>query len=314
MNIISLFSGKGAFAKSLNNLNINYNLLKWCENDKFVSTVYSAIHNEPQSKNLGDIKNVEIDKEINSDLITWGFPCQNFSVANRNGQKGLKGKYSGLYYDGLKIVQKIKPKYSVIENVNSLKGKELNIILKDLKQIGYKNYHKVLDAQDYGVPQRRKRLFIISIKRNLNQSFSFPEKRKLNKGLGHYLQNEVRDKYYKVNKSIIDRVKNKKIITGNNDKVICNTITKALSRQGSSGEFILNCALIYHLTGEIRRMTPLECWRLMGFDDEDYYKGKQALEKTHYNGRDMSDTRMYNMAANSIVVDVLKLIFKKLLK
>lgn len=309
-----MFSGIGAFEKALDNLNVDYNLIKWCENDKYVSTAYSTIHNESKNKNLGDIKNAEVNKINDIDLITWGFPCQNFSVANRNGQKGLKGDYSGLYYDGLKIVQKIKPKYSIIENVNSLKGEELEVILKDLKQCGYKNYYQVLDSQDYGVPQRRKRLFIISIKQNLNQSFSFPQKEKLHKGLEQYLQDEVRDKYYKVNESIIDRVKNKKIITGNNDKVICNTIIKALPRQGSSGEFILNCALIYHLTGEIRRMTPLETWRLMGFDDADYFNAKQALEKVHYNGRDMSDTRMYNMSANSIVVDVLEPILESLLK
>jgi DNA (cytosine-5)-methyltransferase 1 len=66
------------------------------------------------------------------------------------------------------------------------------------------------------------------------------------------------------------------------------------------------------LKEKIRKLTPLECWRLMGFDDKDYWKTRNRLEKVYYNGRDRSDSQMYKMAGNSIVVNVLEFIFKSL--
>jgi len=304
----------GAFERALDNIDLKYTVIISSEIDKYVSKAYSIIHNITEDKNLGDINNININdlKRKNVDLMTWGFPCQNFSVANRNGQKGLKGKQSGLYYKGLEVLKKIKPKVSVIENVNSLKGEQLEIILKDLKKQGYTSYYKVLDSQDFGIPQRRKRLFIVSFLKNIQ--FSFPNPKILTKDMGDYLLDDVNEKYYKVNPSIIDKIKQKpkSIKKGNNQKLVCNTLTKAIARQGSSKEFILNCSLIYTLTNEIRRITPLECWRLMGFEDKDYYNTKKELEKEFYYGRDRSDTRMYNMAANSIAVPVLEEIFKSI--
>lgn len=313
INFLSLFSGIGAFEKALKNIEIDYNLIGYSEIDKYSSKAYSIIHNITEDKNLGDINKIDItDIKENINLMTWGFPCQNFSVANRNGQMGLEGKQSGLYYKGLEILNHINPEISIIENVNSLKGKELKIILNDLKEQGYTSYYKVLDSQDFGVPQRRKRLFVVSFLED--REFNFPQPQKLTVDMGTYLLDSVSDKYYKVNPNIVDRVKekSKNIRKGNNEKLVCNTLTKAISRQGSSKEFILNCALIYKLKGEIRRITPLECWRLMGFDDRDYYKSKIELENTFYYGKDKSDTRMYNMSANSIAVPVLEEIFKSI--
>lgn len=186
--------------------------------------------------------------------------------------------------------------------------------MNDLKENGYNNYYKILDAQDFGIPQRRKRVFIVSIRKDIDKgSFSFPKEKTLKKDMGDYLIDYPDEKYYKVNKKIIDKIKNKNNIRlGNGGKVVCNTITRAIPRQGSSKEFILNCSLIYMLTGEIRRITPLECFKLMGFEEIDYFKVKKSLENTFYNGADRSDTRLYTMAANSIVVPVVESIFENL--
>jgi DNA (cytosine-5)-methyltransferase 1 len=79
-------------------------------------------------------------------------------------------------------------------------------------------------------------------------------------------------------------------------------------RAGNSHTSVLDNSL------KIRKLTPLECWRLMGFDDEDYWSAREALEKKYYNGRDRSNSQMYKMAGNSIVVNVLEEIYKKLFK
>jgi len=88
MKLLSLFSGIGAFEKALSNLKVNYELVNYCEFDKYASKAYSLIHNVPESKNLGDITTVDevtLSKDI--DLITYGFPCQDISLAGN--QKGL---------------------------------------------------------------------------------------------------------------------------------------------------------------------------------------------------------------------------------
>ena len=111
--------------------------------------------------------------------MTWGFPCQDISIAGK--MKGIKEgeTRSGLYFEGYKILKEKLPKISIIENVKNLTSKrfqnEFNSILKDLSDLGYTNYWQVLNAKDYGIPQNRERVFIISI-RDDKGSFSFPEK------------------------------------------------------------------------------------------------------------------------------------------
>lgn len=109
IKLLSLFSGIGAFEKSLDNLKIKYELVNYCEFDKYASKAYSLIHKVPESKNLGDITKVDettLPKDI--DLITYGFPCQDISLAGN--QKGLFNEdgtktRSGLFFDALRIIE-----------------------------------------------------------------------------------------------------------------------------------------------------------------------------------------------------------------
>ena len=142
-------------------------------------------------------------------MILWlgGFPCQDISIAGN--LKGIeKGKTrSGLYYEGYRILREVKPKVSIIENVKNLTSKrfkkEFASILKDIEEAGYNNYWRVLNAKDYGIPQNRERVFVISIRKDIDKcSFNFPEKQFLKIRLKDLLEENVDDKYYLSNKAI----------------------------------------------------------------------------------------------------------------
>ena len=148
LNVLSLFSGIGAFEKALTNLNIEYNLLAYCEIDKYASKSYSAIHDVPEEMNLWDVTKVDnLDILDNVDLITYGFPCQDISNAGK--QKGFEDEEgnrtrSGLFFEALRIIEDFKPKFAIAENVKALTSKkftkEFAIVLDSLDKAGYNNY------------------------------------------------------------------------------------------------------------------------------------------------------------------------------
>src|SRR5574344_1144040 len=168
MKILSLFSGIGAFEKALKNNGVNVELVNYCEIDKYASKAYSLIHNVSEELNLKDVTKVDTTKLPNDlDLITYGFPCQDISIAGK--QKGFKDEEgnntrSGLFFEALRIIKDTKPKIAIAENVKALVGNkfktEFNTVLSSLNDVGYNNYYKVLNAKDYGIPQNRERVFI----------------------------------------------------------------------------------------------------------------------------------------------------------
>lgn len=205
MKLLSLFSGIGAFEKALNRLNIDYQLVNYCEIDKFASKTYAAIHGVPESLNLWDITKVDekaLPKDI--DLITYGFPCQDISLAGK--QKGLFNEdgsqtRSGLFFEALRIIEETQPRVAIAENVKNLTSKKFSkqfkIVLDSLEDAGYNNYFQVLNAKDYGIPQNRERVFIVSIRKDIDTgSFNFPEGFPLELRLKDLLEDEVDEKYY----------------------------------------------------------------------------------------------------------------------
>lgn len=409
MKILSLFSGIGAFEKALKNLKIDYELVGYCDIDKYASKAYSMIHNVSEDKNFGDITKInadELPKDI--DLITYGFPCQDISVAGK--QKGFadeNGKTrSGLFFDALRIIETAKPKIAIAENVKNLTSKkfkvEFDIVLKSLEQAGYNNYWQVLNAKDYGIPQNRERVFIVSVRKDVDKGFEFPDKQPLELRLKDLLEDEVDEKYYlsgekaqkliktiDENNDVNDRIAVDGSINDPKIKTVSNCITarydcgvsnqksvgcmiiepvaydeqnnyirkdgcvgtlttdgsspkhnnriveslkireatkkgyteaydgdsinfeqpNSQTRRGRVGKQIaqtLTCSCNQGTITEnyrIRKLTPLECWRLMGFDDEDFNTVVG-----------ISNTQLYKMAGNSIVVDVLENIFRELYK
>lgn len=409
LRVLSLFSGIGAFEKALKNIGKDFELVNYCEIDKYASKAYSMIHNVSEDLNLHDVTKIDTSKLHDIDLITYGFPCQDISIAGK--QKGFtdnKGNRtrSGLFFEALRIIEDTKPKYAIAENVKALTSKkfesEFETVLNSLNNAGYTNYYAVLNAKDYGIPQNRERIFIVSIRNDLNCGlFQFPIKRKLNVRLKDYLEKEVDDKYYIDNErsrnlinqivtknSIIEPtpvdgtifdpkvkdicnciparydmgVQNQKSLgcmviepskinrlgnlygenmgtsmggnvyspegiiptlttsqggnrqpliaesnpivigsmqkhTAMNDEGVCPCLTTAMGTSGG------NTPMIVEDTPEfrIRKLTPKECFRLMGFSDVDF-------DSIH----GISNTQLYKMAGNSIVVNVLECIFKQL--
>ena len=185
-------------------LNKKWELVNFCEFDKYATKSYCAIHNVDESKNLGDITKVDENELDDFNMMTWGFPCTDISVAgkqkgfiNDNGEKTR----SGMYYEGIRILRKKKPALSIIENVKNLTGKrfknEFEMVLSDLDNAGYNSYWKVLNAKNYGIPQNRERVFIVSIRKDLdNGKFKFPEPFDNRLRLKDLLEDEVDERFY----------------------------------------------------------------------------------------------------------------------
>lgn len=202
MNVLSLFSGIGAFEKSLDNLGVIYKLIGFSEIDMYAVKSYCAIHNVAESKNLGDITKIdETALSKNIDLITYGFPCQDISIAGI--QKGLFNgdgtqTRSGLFFEALRIIEATQPKVAIAENVKNLTSKkferQFKNVLESLEAAGYNNYWQVLNAKDYGIPQNRERVFIVSIRKDIdNGTFKFPEPYPLTRTLQDLLENITSD-------------------------------------------------------------------------------------------------------------------------
>lgn len=368
LKVLSLFSGIGAFEKALEREKIPHEVVAYCEIDKYASKSYSTIHNIPESLNLGDISKVDTSDISECDLVTYGFPCQDISIAGL--QKGIKAgeTRSGLLYEALRIIEAKKPKYAIAENVKNLVGKrfkdDFEQLLALLDDMGYNSYWQVLNAKDYGIPQNRNRVFVISIRKDIdNNTFTFPEKFPLNLRLRDMLENEVEEKFY-LSQKMIDCV----LSTGTKnfyykpeiDLEIARPLTasRAKMHRASTDNYVSenfvkngikydipqvqqigNCrptktrknpnqGRIYDVQGlspclncmtggnrephivvkqpdnlRIRKLTPKECWRLMGFDDTD-------IEQCINIG--ISNTQLYKQAGNSIVVNVLQCIFRQL--
>ena len=204
IKLLSLFSGIGAFEKALERQGIEYQLVNYCEIDKYASKSYSLIHNVSEQMNLGDITKIDtLDMDGNVDFITYGFPCQDISLAGK--QKGFEQNgeltRSGLFFEALRIIEGTKPKVAICENVKNLTSKrfskEFSIVLQSLEEAGYNNYWQVLNAKDYGIPQNRERVFIVSIRKDIdNGSFEFPKPFELELRLKDMLEDQVDEKYY----------------------------------------------------------------------------------------------------------------------
>ena len=269
MKVLSLFSGIGAFEKALDNLHIPYELVGYCEIDKYASKSYAAIHGVDESMNFGDITKIDettLPKDI--DLITYGFPCQDISLSGK--QRGLFNEdgtltRSGLFFDALRLIEATKPKIAIAENVKNLVGKkfkeQFEIVLKSLEEAGYTNYWQVLNAKDYGIPQNRERVFIVSIRNDIdNGSFTFPTPIPLDLRLKDMLEDNVDEKYYITNQQMTKIVNWKahqkpfERVNGNNS--ICPTLTARGAGEYHSGMITYSpeCEDTTNLNDEIKEM------------------------------------------------------------
>ena len=164
LRVFEAFAGYGSQSIALRNLGIEHEVVAISEIDKYAIKAYETIHGP--TNNLGDICKIDPNDIPDHDLFTYSFPCQDLSVAGKQAGLG-KGTRSGLLYECEKVIEAKKPKYLLLENVKNLVGKkckpQFDEWLDYLESLGYTNYWQVLNAKDYGVPQNRERVFVVSI-------------------------------------------------------------------------------------------------------------------------------------------------------
>jgi len=307
MRIIELFAGIGACSVALKRLGIDLEIVDAVEIDKYAMASFNEIHGT--NFETQDITTYnKIFEDI--DLITHGSPCQDFSVAGKQAGGDIgSGTRSSLMYETIRIVGQIRPKYVLWENVKNLLSKKhkhnFDAYIDTMNALGYNSYYQVLNAKDYGIPQNRERVYTISIRKDIDKgNFKFSEKEELKLRLKDILEDNVEEKYWVENskckrlKLLIEKTSFEKGKVLNldlyNQKV--SDISQTLTEPHHNTQRLFDGY-------RIRKLTPKECWRLMGFSDEDFEKAQNVPT---------SNTQLYKQAGNSIVVDVLEKIFKNL--
>ena len=169
LKVFTAFSGYDSQCMALDRLGIDYELVGWSEIDKYAIQAHNALYPQWADRNYGDISKINWSQVLDFDLFTYSFPCTDISIAG--AQKGFEensGTRSSLLWECRKAIIAKKPKYLLLENVKALMQKknlpQFKKWLEELESYGYTNFWQVLNAKDYGVPQNRERVFVISIR------------------------------------------------------------------------------------------------------------------------------------------------------
>ena len=247
----------------------------------------------------GDITQIDATEIPDHDVLLAGFPCQPFSIIGKKlGFDDIRGT---LFFEIARILKEKKPKLFILENVKQLKthnkGKTLEKIIKTLKDLDYKVYYDILNALNYGLPQKRERIIIVGF---LNESvnFSFPKTKSVGK-LEDILENNnaIADKYF-ASDEIVKKRKAK-------HKSEYSPSIWHENKGGNISSYPYSCALRagasynYLLVNGIRRLTPREMLRLQGFPD---------TFKIVCN-----DSQTRKQAGNAVPVNVIKAVLKEAL-
>lgn len=347
------FSGVGAFNQALIRLGIEYKEIFACDMDKYARQTFIHNYGEPEYYPT-NVYEREIPAE-SLDIYMTSPPCQAFSLAGK--RLGKEDKRGILFFNSLEFIQENKPRFFIFENVkgllsdnngktfsewvNFLGGKSVNgapVLFPYADSVPYHLYWKVLNAKHYGVPQNRERVFLIGIRDDKDNNFSFPAEEHLTKRLKNVLEIEVDEKYFLSEKGIQHILAKQGVYTGiNEDPIRCLTtrysaslagtfikiksatlkgyetategdsinfsVPNSETRRGRVGKQVaqtLDTACNQGVINDykIRRLTPRECFRLMDFPDTFTWI--------------CSDSQAYKQAGNSIVVNVLYKILKNL--
>lgn len=311
LKVFEAFSGIGSQSIALRNLNIPYEVVAISEIDKYAIQAYEAIHGKVN--NLGDISKIKVEDIPQHDLFTYSFPCQNISTAGkRDGLSKGSNTKSSLLWECEKIIEFCKPKYLLMENVKNLLSKkfknDFDKWINWLNIQGYNSYYEVLDAKNFGIPQHRERVFVISIRKDIDNGFKFniPNKQgdlkdfvdDINENVDSKIMKSCievfKEEYENIIKSDKD-IYQCKATSGFQDKKVGITVSPTLRANKTH-----TCVLI---NNHIKRLNAKDMWLLSGFDISDYEKVKDVI----------SEAQLMKQAGNTIVVQVLEEIFKELL-
>lgn len=299
---IDLFAGLGGFRLALESLGAK--CVYSNEWDVPAQKVYKANFGETPE---GDITKVDEKTIPDHDIICAGFPCQAFSISGK--RRGFEDSRGTLFFDVARIVKEKKPKVVFMENVRNFAahdgGRTIEVVKNTMEELGYSFNYKVLSATDYGVPQKRERVYMVCFRNDLGVTdFKYPEPFKLTRHVEDFLlkDNEEVEKLY-VDRP--DTYYNDTIDSEYSDK----TIRLGIVNKGGQGERIYSTKGIaitfsaygggafaktggYLVNGRPRKLHPRECARLMGFPDS-YIMSENRLQA-------------YKQFGNSVVVDVLQ--------
>lgn len=310
--------------------------------DSLIS-ILIAIKRTKNLINITEVHGNDLPDEI--DVLTYSFPCQDLSICglwhgNVSGiKKGIKNR-SGMLWEierilyELKSEKKVLPRFLLMENVSNILSKrhidDFNQWLKYLEEIGYHNKVYNLNSLNFGVPQNRKRTFMISVLKDevLDEEFlkkyfenNNLENVKMNiNSLEDYLRLDYRKKIYR-NEAIEsnpnktpsrEKIYEENLLIFDGKNIItkyANTITTKQDRNPNSGVIKFNHP---DKRSDYRNLTPRECFLLMGFDEDDFQEliNNNVLVKSNYSFFTMQ--KLIKLAGNSIVVDILESIFMQI--
>ncbi len=256
------------------------------------------------------IQDLQPDKLPAIDMLAGGFPCQAFSIAGY--RKGFNDNRGTLFFEIMRLVDALNPKYLFLENVKNLerhdKGKTFKVILNELRKRGYFVKYRVMNTCEYSsVPQNRERIYIIAFKdKNVYEAFEFPKKVNKTQNITDLLEDNVDEGFYYSpkfkNYSLLkNEMKNKntvyqwrRIYLRENKNGLCPTLT---ANMGMGGH---NVPLVLDHKG-IRKLTPRECARFQGFPE------KYKLPK-------LTHSALYKQFGNSVSVPVIQAIAKEIMR
>lgn len=299
---IDLFAGIGGFRIALESFGAK--CVYSSEWDRFAQETYKKNFGDTPT---GDITKIDERTIPDHDILCAGFPCQAFSISGK--QKGFEDTRGTLFFDVARIAKEKKPKVVFMENVKNFAthdgGRTLEVVRETMTSIGYSFYYKVLNAVDYGVPQKRERIYMVCFRNDIPScNFEFPQPFKLRKHVADILEeNSTIPKQMYVERP--DTIWN-----GKTDETYgSSSIRLGIVNKGGQGERIYSTKGIaitlsaygggafaktggYLVNGRTRRLTPRECARLMGYPDS------FALAE--------NNNQAYKQLGNSVVVDVLQ--------
>ncbi len=307
-SFIDLFAGLGGFRIALESLGAH--CVYSNEWDKPVQKVYANNFGDVPE---GDITKVDETTIPNHDILCAGFPCQAFSISGK--QRGFEDSRGTLFFDVARIVKAKKPKIVFMENVKNFashdNGRTLEVVRNTMEELGYSFNQRVLSAVDYGVPQKRERIYMVCFRKDLNISeFSFPTPFKLTRHVEDFLLDDEK----MVEKLYVNRPDTHYNIT-TDDEYSDKPIRLGIVNKGGQGERIYSTKGIaitlsaygggvfaktggFLINGKTRRLHPRECARIMGYPDS--YKICDNANQA------------YQQFGNSVVIDVLQYIGKEI--
>jgi len=341
--IVSLFAGIGGIERGFELSGRGFHTVGANEWDEFAAQSYRANSKEPGRLIVADIQDrskvtgkalLELAgiKKSELDVLSAGFPCQPFSIAGH--RKGFGDARGNVFWDVIRLAKELNPKIIFLENVRNLETHDQKRTFSTIKsavegELGDPNdtknklpkgnyvfYKRVLNSSNFGVPQNRERIYMIGVRRDIQGVLELPDERKdlgiPQRALSDYIDfdsKQVDERFFCERYPFAAKAKSEINEVGaiyqwrrqyvrKNQTGVCPTLTANMGMGGHNKPIILTNS------GRLRFLTPLECLKLMGFENFEV-----PLDKK---GDPVKDSKLYKQAGNAVVVDVIKYLANKI--